>query len=434
MDNARDVFSLVSRSGRAPDRSRLLVVQAALRSGPAGVNAASTPESRVQTTVALLSGATFFSGAALRVCDSLLPRLAQDFGRTPGTAGRVVIAFAIAYGLMQLLFGPLGDRYGKARMVTLALFGCIAGALASALAPGFDALVGTRVVWGMAAAGVIPLSMAWIGDAVPYERRQATLAQLLTGTLGGMMAGQLAGGLFADSTLGWRGAFFSLAAGYAVIAVLLALRLRQLPSAAPPRGAPLAFAAQLRSVLQVPWARTVLVAVLAEGVFLLGPMAYLPAYLHQRFGLSLSAASALVALYAVGGLVYAVTARHIVRRFGERRMVLWGGVLMGAGYLAWLVMPWWGLAAPVALAVGFGTYLYHNTLQTHATQMVPAVRGTAVASFAFCLFVGQAIGVTLAGVAFDHLGHAPMLLGPAFALPAAGWCFARALRRHHERA
>lgn len=388
---------------------------------------------RTDTTIILLSGAAFFSGAALRICDSLLPRLAHDFDRTPGAAGQVIISFSIAYGLMQLLFGPLGDRFGKARLVCVALFGCTAGALASALAPGFEALVWTRVAWGMAAAGVIPLAMAWIGDTVPYEQRQATLARLLTGTLSGMMAGQLAGGLFADSALGWRGAFFTLAAGYAVVAVLLLVRVSTTPAPATPAArAPLAFVAQLRSVLQVPWARVVLVAVLAEGIFLLGPMAYLPAYLHLRYGLSLSAASALIALYAVGGLVYAVAARQLVRRLGERRMVLAGGLLMGAGFLAWLLSPLWALAGPIALLVGFGTYLYHNTLQTHATQMVPAVRGTAVALFAFCLFVGQAIGVTAAGYAFDHWGYVPLLLAPALALALAGWGFAGALQRRAQ--
>ena len=384
--------------------------------------------------IILLACAAFFSGAALRICDSLLPRLARDFDRTPGAAGMVIISFSISYGLMQLLFGPLGDRYGKARLVCLALFGCTAGALACALAPSFDALVLARVGWGMAAAGVIPLAMAWIGDTVPYERRQATLAQLLAGTLSGMMAGQLAGGLFGDSTLGWRGAFFALSAGYVTVAVLLLMLLRSMPMPISAHPARLQFAAQLRSVLRVPWARIVLAAVLAEGVFLLGPMAYLPAYLHQRHGLTLTVASALIALYAVGGLVYALTARQMVRGLGERRMVWIGGLMMGAGYLAWWLSPLWGLAGPIALLVGFGTYLFHNTLQTHATQMVPEVRGTAVALFAFCLFVGQAIGVTLAGYAFDHLGHAPLLLAPALALPLAGWGFARALRRHHASA
>ncbi len=83
----------------------------------------------------------------------------------------------------------------------------------------------------------------------------------------------------------------------------------------------------------------------------------------------------------------------------------------------------------MALAVGFGTYLFHNTLQTHATQMTPAARGTAVSVFASCLFMGQAAGVALAGYAFDHLGHAALLAGPALGLPLTGWLFARALQR-----
>lgn len=390
----------------------------------------SGPVPRADTTVALLAAAAFFSGAALRICDSLLPRLAADFALTPGVAGQVIIGFSVAYGLMQLVFGPLGDRYGKARLMCIAVFGCAAGALACALAPDFGVLVLTRAAWGMAAAGVIPLAMAWIGDAVPYEQRQATLARFLTGTLSGMMAGQLAGGLFADSAAGWRGAFFTLSVGYLVVAVLMLVRLRSAPPApsATGNGGP-GFVLQLKTVLQVPWARIVLASALAEGVFLLGPMAYLPAYLHQRHQLTLTTASALIALYAVGGLAYALTARHAVRRLGERRMVLVGGVLMGTGFLALWASPFWQLAGPIALLMGFGTYLYHNTLQTHATQMAPAVRGTSVALFAFCLFAGQALGVTLAGYLFDHGGPAPLLLLPALALPLAGWAFARALER-----
>jgi predicted MFS family arabinose efflux permease len=315
-------------------------------------------------------------------------------------------------------------------MVCIALFGCAVGALACAFAPGFDSLVGLRVLWGIAAAGVIPLGMAWVGDTVPYEQRQVTLARLLMGTLSGMMAGQLAGGLFADSAAGWRGAFIALCVGYVGIAVLLMLRLRHIPAAPAVRAAGrFSLVAQLSVVLRESWARKVLASALAEGIFLLGPLAFLPAFLHQRFGLAVSAATAMIALFAVGGLAYTMSARHIVRRYGERRMVLAGGLLMGAGFVAWFLIPVAWLAAPIALLVGFGTYLYHNTLQTNATQMAPSVRGTSVALFAFCLFFGQAIGVSLAGWSFDRFGPGPLLLGPAIGLPLAGWAFARALAR-----
>lgn len=280
----------------------------------------------------------------------------------------------------------------------------------------------------MCAAGGIPLAMAWIGDNVPYDRRQATLARFITGSLSGMMAGQLAGGLFADSGLGWRGAFFSLAVGFAIVALLLWNWLRAIPTPKSVAGS-LNFLGQLRSVLVVPWARVVLASVTVEGIFLLGPLSYLPSYLHDRHGLTLSAASALIALYALGGLVYAVTARKIVTSFGERRMVLAGGLLMGTGFLGLWLSPLPLAAAPLALLIGFGTYLYHNTLQTHSTQMAPAFRGTSVALFAFCLFGGQALGASMAGYIYDHLGYTPMLLVPALVLPLAGWGFARALVR-----
>ena len=250
------------------------------------------------------------------------------------------------------------------------------------------------------------------------------------GTLSGMMAGQLGGGLYADTPLGWRGAFATLTLGYAVVAVLLLVRLRRIPSIPPVRGeGRFVFATQLGSVLAVPWARVVMAAVFAEGVFLMGPLSFLPSYLHQRFGLALSAAAALISLYAVGGLLYALVARHVVRRLGERRMVLAGGILMGIGFLAWYATPFAWLAAPLALAVGFGTYLFHNTLQTNATQMAPTMRGTGLALFAFSFFNGQAIGVSLAGLAFDHGGALPLLVVPALVLPAVGWAFARALQR-----
>ena len=394
---------------------------------------APAPTSRnVHAAVLILAAASFFAGAALRICDGLIPRLAADFGISHGAAGRVVIVFAMAYSVMQLAFGPLGDRFGKVRLIAAALFGCAALALLASVARGFDALLAARIGWGMASAGVIPLAMAWIGDAVPYDERQPTLARLLTGTLSGMMAGQLAGGFFGESALGWRGAFATMGAGYTVLFVLLLVRLRAMNAAAQHAAERRPLLRQWQAVLGSAWSRKVLAAAFVEGVFLLGPLAYMPSLVQQRFGLPLSTASAMIALYAAGGLAYALTARRIVRTWGERRMVLAGGWIMGAGELLWLLSPMSWTVAPVALAIGFGTYLYHNTLQTHATQMTPSARGTAVALFAFCLFFGQAVGVTVAGAAFDHLGPTAMLLLPTIALPLAGWAFSRALRSRAE--
>src|SRR5690606_10081887 len=83
--------------------------------------------------------------------------------------------------------------------------------------PNLASMVVLRLLAGAAAAGIVPLCMAYIGDAVPYEQRQPVLAQFLTGTIGGMIVGQWAGGIFADY-IGWAWAFACLAVGFAVVA------------------------------------------------------------------------------------------------------------------------------------------------------------------------------------------------------------------------
>ena len=79
------------------------------------------------------------SGVSLRVCDALLPRLAHDFDVSLGQASQVITAFAVAYGLSQLVFGPLGDRFGKYRVIGWACAASAVTSLLCALAPGFGA-------------------------------------------------------------------------------------------------------------------------------------------------------------------------------------------------------------------------------------------------------------------------------------------------------
>lgn len=388
----------------------------------------STPSSE-NRAIMLLALAAFVSASAFRICDPMLPQLAADFGVTTGQAAHVVTAFAVAYGVLQLFFGPVGDRYGKYRVVCVATFLCALGSAGAVLAGSLDMLVVCRALSGAAGAGIVPLSMAWIGDTVPYERRQATLARFLTGTILGMAFGQVAGGLFADS-LGWRWAFAALVVGYLVVGALLLRELRRQRELgmAPAAGAGGSFAAQARLVLEVPWARLVLAVVFFEGLLVFGALAFAPSYLHDRFDISLSAAGALVALYAVGGLAYTLVANVVLKRLGEHGLALAGGILLGVAFLCYVLGPDWYWSIAASMVAGFGYYLLHATLQTHATQMVPAVRGTAVAWFASCLFMGQAVGVALAGLVVDAGGPAVLFAIAAGLLPVLGGFFASVLK------
>ncbi|MEY3721649.1 MAG: hypothetical protein RL618_2168, partial [Pseudomonadota bacterium] len=96
----------------------------------------------------------------MRVTDPMLIKLAAEFDIGIALASWVVTVFGFAYGVSQLLFGPLGDRYGKVRVVAHGCAACSVTALLCALMPDFDALLVARALAGAMAASVIPLSMA----------------------------------------------------------------------------------------------------------------------------------------------------------------------------------------------------------------------------------------------------------------------------------
>ena len=383
--------------------------------------------------IAGLSLAAGASGVSLRLADALLPRLAQEFSISLGEASQVITAFAVAYGLSQLLFGPLGDRYGKYRVIGWACAASAVTSLLCALAQSHAALLAGRLVAGATAAAVIPLSMAWIGDVVAYERRQAVLARFLIGQITGFAIGVWAGG-FAAEHLDWRTPFFAVAAFFLAVAGVLHWVRRGLPAAAvaPRTAAPgnllQRTRAEFGAVLAQPWARVVLVTVFLEGAAVYGPFAFIASHLHQRFGLPLSTVGALVMLFALGGLGFALAARWLVRWLGEAALVRAGSVLM-AGALALLAAaPAWGWAVPACALMGLGFYMLHNTLQTHATQMAPQRRGAAVAAFAACFFGGQSVGVGLAGLLVGHVGTAWVMAAGALGVLGVGWAFNQQLR------
>lgn len=392
------------------------------------------PDAQHRRAVTLLSVAAFASAAAARLCDPLLPDLARSFSTTPTAAASVISSFAIAYGLTQALFGPLGDRLGKYRLIALTTLLSTLGAVGSAVAWSLDALVVARILLGATAAGIIPLAMAWIGDTVHYEQRQATLARFMGGQILGAIGGQFIGGVFAD-TLGWRWAFAFLASLYLVIGAIVLLESRANQSthhrnADTPRKGIIGQAAQ---VFAQPWARVILSIVFLEGMLVFGALAFVPSYLHERFGLSLTMAGAAMAFFGIGGLSYILAAKHFVRRLGEVGLATGGGILIALG---WAMLAWgesWLWALPASYFVGLGFYMLHNTLQTNATQMAPAVRGTAVSLFASSFFLGQSLGVMAAAHILATAGIVPMLLIAAVGTPLAGSTLAWLLARHHRK-
>ena len=177
----------------------------------------------MRETIFLLALAGATSGIALRVVEPMLPRLADDFSTSISGASAVITAFALAYMVGQLIYGPLGDRFGKLRVVTLSLFGAAAGSAGCALAQDLGSLTALRFLTALFASSPVSLGMAYIGDQVPIAERQPVIARFVAGTIIGQTLGPLVGGFFTD-LLGWRGTFLFLGAAFAAVSSILLLR------------------------------------------------------------------------------------------------------------------------------------------------------------------------------------------------------------------
>jgi MFS transporter, YNFM family, putative membrane transport protein len=397
------------------------------------VTALATPDTGKTPTrsIILLSVAGFASQAQVRVTDSLLPQIAADFGTTVGAAAIVVTAYAIAHGSIQLLIGPVGDRFGKYLSVAIMALASSILVMFCGLANTLSELAIARLLAGATAGWVIPLSMAYVGDVTPYDRRQPVLGRYLSGQILGQLFGQAAGGVLGE-WFGWRNVFFVLGALFALAAVGLIVELLSNPrtrTSTRPEETSRGFIADYATVLSNRWARIVIVAVLIEASIGWGAFAYVGADLHQRFGLGFAAVGLIVGTFAIGGLLYAASVQQLVNRFGQRGLATGGGLLCGIAYVILAASATWWLAPIAVTMIGLGFYALHNTLQTNATQMTPQARGTAVAIFSSAIYLGQTGGVAAGAFVFDRFGGAPLFALTAVVLPALALWFAYELRR-----
>lgn len=373
-----------------------------------------TPLISPQLMTALLA-AVFMVSAEARVIAPLLPAIAQEFRTSTSTAGLLISAYSIPYGLFQLVYGPLADRFSRQRVMGVALALFALGTLVGGLAPNLPALNILRFCTGAAAAGVIPVALAYVGDAVPYHARQATLGRVVSiSSLGGVLSAAL-GGVIA-SLLSWRALFLV----YGVVALVVAAVLVRLPvvrvRAAAER--PAGLFGPYRAIFRLagPRAFALYGLVFFEGMAANSTQGYLGAFLFERDGLSYAAIGGLLTLTGVASMLTGRVVGRLVRRLRESGMLLTGGSMMTVAYLLAGQRPLL-LFFPLAMLLsGAGFVIAHSTLQARATELVPSMRGTAVALFAFSLFIGGGLGTYLAGMAIDATGYPATLLGTAATL------------------
>ena len=360
---------------------------------------------------------------ALGLILPILPKLVESFvDNDTASAARIFGLFGTAWALMQFFFSPvlgaLSDRFGRRPVVLLSNLGLALDYVLMALAPSLIWLFIGRVISGITSASV-STAFAYIADMTPPERRAAVFGKVGVAFGAGFILGPALGGLLGgmDPRLP-----FWVAAGLSFANTLYGLLI--LPESLPKerRSAfrwksanPIGALHLLRSDRTLTGLSVVhFIAQLAHVVL---PSTFV-LYATYRYGWDSKTVGLTLAMVGICAMaVQGAAIGPMVRRFGERRALLFGLGSGAAGFLIfgaapsgplfWIgipVMALWGVAgaATQALMTRLVTPEQQGQLQgaTASVQSVSQLLGPFLFTLTFAYFIGAQAPVMLPGAPF----------------------------------
>ncbi|MGN6551452.1 MAG: MFS transporter [Pararhizobium sp.] len=159
-----------------------------------------------------------------------LPAIAAEFGQVERVSW-VVISYLVAATVAAPVYGRLGDALGRRRLMFVALAIFMIASVLCAVSTSLTMLIGARVLQGAGGGGLMTLSQALIGEAVPPRARARFQGYLSAVAVTSSTFGPVAGG-FLTEYFGWPSIFLvNLPVG--LVAVAMTLRIKNRPGEAP---------------------------------------------------------------------------------------------------------------------------------------------------------------------------------------------------------
>jgi DHA1 family bicyclomycin/chloramphenicol resistance-like MFS transporter len=367
---------------------------------------------------------------AMTICLPSMQAWGHIFGASQAGVQLTFSGFIVAYGGMQLLYGPLSDRLGRKRVMLFGMAVATLGSWMAAVAPGLAWLVAARVLQGAGSAAGIVVGRALVQDL--FEGHQRTRAMAFVGMALGLcppLATVLGGWLHVH--LGWQAGFVGMGL---LGLVLLVLAWRALPDVRVPV-APGMPSHWLRAMWRS-YAR-----LLVEPGFV--PAVLLLSMTTVTFYVFLGGVPIVLGHYGVGpdGLGYFVMfvpiayfvgnylATRLAHRLGDRRMMRLGQSATVCGIAVMLLLALAGLRNPLAVAMpltllGLGHGLLVPPALAATVGLVPAMAGAAAAVAGVAQQLFGAVGGMAVGLVPHEQGAANLawlMLGASLLGVLAQW-------------
>jgi predicted MFS family arabinose efflux permease len=367
-----------------------------------------------------------------RLVDPMITVIARDMVLPVTTAALLSSAYSLPFALAQPLLGPLADSWGRSRLLKICLAVVATCATLCALAPTFELLVTARLVAGIAAGGIVPSSMAMIGDRFSGDERQIMVGRFVSIALIGQVLSAGLAGMVADH-VSWRIPLLAaaiIAFATALFATRTITEARRTPVRKPGISAALT---GYRLVFSNPKAYLCYGTVFLEGVAFFGSTPYIADLLERTGRGGPTEAGLVLGCFGIGGIVFSLSLPWLLPRLSRTILMSAGGCIAGAG-LAGLASPLsWPWIALLFVISGIGFMMLHNSIQTETLDIAPAARSSCYAAHAFSFFMGQSLGPVTFGALLDGAEAAAALVFAMVTLAVAGVVAAFLFARLEER-
>ncbi len=324
-----------------------------------------------------------FGLLAMTICLPSMQQWGRIFGAEQASVQLTFSAFVVAFGSLQLVYGPLSDRHGRKQILMIGLALAAAGSLLAALAGDLRALTAARVLQGAGCAAGMVVGRSMVQDLFQGPERTRIMAYVgmtmgLTPPLGTIIGGQL------HVRYGWQANFVLIAA----LAVLLLIATWR--GIAPDRKTLVPGthwfgdmrAAYVRLARKQAFLLYVAILSLSTASF----FAFLAAapFVLGSYGVGPQGVGWYIALVPLSYFIGNYLTSALVKRHGERRLMLVGQLLALCGICLMLALALAGLDAPLAFAMplmllGIGHGFLMPPCLAGTVGLVPGLAGSAAA-------------------------------------------------------
>jgi DHA1 family bicyclomycin/chloramphenicol resistance-like MFS transporter len=329
----------------------------------------------------VLSSLMAFAPLAIDMYLPALPAIGRDLATTPAAVQLSLSSFFLGFGVGQLVWGPLGDRFGRRGPIVAGIVLYIAGSVACALTSDVDHLVVWRFAQAFGACAAPVLARAMVRDLFPQDQaaRMLSLMMLIMG-IAPMVAPLLGGQVLVWS--GWRAIFWGLAAfGLIVLAGLYTIP----ESLSLDKRRRAGIGDMVTGYFRLLGNRTYLAYTLSGAFFTGGMFTYIaatPFVYIEYFGISPQLYGLLFGINVVGMMVFNMVNRRLVLAIGSDRSLVTGALACAAFGLTLAVLGATGSFGLLGIVVPLFFYLAMMGLvganaMAGAMSVVPGMAGAA---------------------------------------------------------